>query len=78
MASGSTMLVALSSGLFCLYMAPAFWWDWLAATEVPDDAGGGDAEGAGTEGLSSLIHAVLAAVFGLAFLAFAAQQAAIP
>jgi hypothetical protein len=75
--AGSSMLVALFAGLFCLYMAPAFWWDWLAASEVPEDGGGRDAEPSGVEGLGSLLHAVIAAVFGLSFLAFAAHEAAL-
>ncbi|HMV65547.1 MAG TPA: hypothetical protein PKA64_01760 [Myxococcota bacterium] len=78
MAPSLPTIVSLIAGLFCISMVPSFWQDWLAAAEVSEESGLSDSDASGTEGLSALLHAVLAALFAIGFLAFAAQNAQVP
>jgi hypothetical protein len=78
MAPSLVAIVSLIAGLFCISMVPTFWQDWLAATEVSEEANLSDSDASGTEGLSALAHAVLAALFAVGFLTFAAQNVQVP
>ena len=68
----ATGIVALLGALFCGWMAQAFLADWASVDEAMES--GEAPEEAAEEALSAMLHAIVAMVFCVGLLGFAASQ----